>query len=408
MMRGGSRVIASVIDTVGGSGATLFFIPPHASLYEAICDAWKANEHPEDLQLFTGWLKKRRKLTEIGGAADLTSIYALDFPAAGIGEYITKLRELSYLRRSYQVGKEIAQLATSGCDDAEAVVKHAQHALLDLTTDGTRATRTIEEIVHDVIERMSKPDALGIPTGFKQLDSVVGGLAESAKIVIGGPISGGKSAFVQTLANALAVERNVPMAIFTYEMADWQTVQRIIQIRSRVSTRRILLGEATLEEQSRWTQAAGEVARAPLYVISDRLDVAGIRARCLQLKSSKKLRVAALDYLQIIPESLHRGENETNRLDRMSRETKQIAHQLGITLIELVQLTEKDGKFDPRGSKGIRADGDQFWTLHGGEEDDESPIIQKELHIAKQRDGARRKIQFEFKREITRFREKKN
>ena len=406
MMDHGGEAIATVQHAIQNNAEEWLSVPVHRTVYNALVDDWR-HGIKFDLILFTGKLRDAKILERIGGAAFVTSLVTMMCPAASASDYLERLGEKRWLRHVHQIGAEIIEAAVEHQDDIPHVLHTVESALLRIVArDGKTKARTVRNIVGDVITNLSDPEKiLGISTGFPHLDEVVGGLAEGAKIVLAGPTSGGKSAFAQCLADSLAVTRGIPTAIFTFEMSAEQVVQRLIQIRSEVSVRAIARQEAELFDVDAFTKAAGEVSAAPLWIIEERLDIAGIRSRCLQLKP----RVAIIDYLQIVPEQKQRGENTTDKLDRMSGETKQIAHDLHMTLIELSQLTtdEKSGKTKTRGSSAITNDSDQLWIVEGAD-DETKETVPKEIVIPKQRDGPRQKIPFVFVKPITKFRKRKN
>jgi replicative DNA helicase len=116
--------------------------------------------------------------------------------------------------------------------------------------------------------------------------------------------------------------------------------------------------------------------------------------------------VAIIDYLQIVPEKRQKGESTTERLDRMSAETKQIADNLGITVLELSQVTvDSHGVATTRYSSGITNDADQLWHVVG-DDDDNKAKIDKTIVVAKQREGPKGEVEFTYEKALTRFTEK--
>ena len=405
MMDRGGEAVSTVCRSIQDDCEEWLTIPAHWTVYRGLVDDWRRGVS-FDLILFTGKLRDSQLLDGIGGAAFVTGLFTMMIPASSATFYLDRLADKRWLRHVLRIGAEISSAALDHQDDVSGVMRTVESSLLRIASrDGKAKSRNVKQIVATVIDNLIDTEKiLGISTGFPNLDEVVGGLAEGAKIVLAGPISGGKSAFAQCMADSLAVTRAIPTAIFSFEMTADQVAQRLIQIRSETSVRSIARQEAELFAVDAFNIAAQELAGAPLWIIDERLDIAGIRSRCLQLKP----RVAIIDYLQIVPERKQRGENTTDKLDRMSAETKQIAHDLGLTVIELSQLTtdEKSGKSKTRGSSGITADSDQLWIIEG-EDDEAKTTIPKQITIAKQRDGGRKAVPFTFVKPITKFRQRK-
>jgi replicative DNA helicase len=397
-----SRAIADAVERIGNEPAEWFSVAVNLTIYNLIVETWSAGKN-FDITLFIQALEDRKLLETLGGRGHVLGLSYFVPSPANLPMYLETLSEKRWVRHVARTGETLIKLAAHNSDDVEGLLSTTEAALFDVANrHQTRSRRReIKEIVHDVIHNLGEPEkVLGISTGFSKLDKLVGGLAEGHNIVVAGKISGGKSALVQQIADSVAVTRKIKVAFFTFEMSADQTVQRIIQIRSEVSTRAVAEGNAEMLDVNQYREAAMEVAEAPLHIISERIDIAGIRARCMMLKP----RVAIIDYLQIVPEKKQKNESTTEKLDRMSAEVKQIAHQLGITTILLTQLNKQDTTY---GSQGITADADQLWVIEGGGEDDEGKtVVAKQIKVAKQRDGGRMAVQFSFVRNITKFRQK--
>jgi replicative DNA helicase len=393
-------------ECIGRIDEQHFVNPVHKSIYRALLSDWKAGR-AIDMITFTQSLRDRRLLESIGGAVYLSQLFTFVPTATAIGHYLSILRDKHTLRETITICRSTIKRAMEEQGDVLEVVSEARKKILAID-DGDRRQRSIAEIVDDLRFSIGSEETVGVPTGFKSLDAIIGGLARGAKVVVAAPTSGGKSAFAANLACSLGIKRNVPTAIFTFEMNEDQTVRRLIQIHSGVSVRRdILCPQPDAFQVESFNQSADIVAASQIHVIKERLDVAGIRARCQQLKEAVGMRVAIIDYLQIVPEKRERGEGITERLDRMSAETKQIADSLGITVIELSQLTTDDkGNMTTRYSAGITNDADILLVIQG-KDDDEKERIDKTVWIAKQRDGPKGKVEFRFDKPVTRFTEKK-
>lgn len=360
-----------------------FYIPAHQAIYTVLRDMWEAGEKI-DLITLTDTLRKRKLLDDVGGPPLVTHLVTFVPTAANVAQYLGIIREKHVLRGMISVCSEGVRSAYEYQGEVEALLEETQNRLAGVSRHFVRR-REIREIVQQVLSDIETPEqTLGISTGYPSLDESIGGLPLGAKIVVAGSISGGKSAFLQGMAASLAVERKIPTVIFTFEMSAEETVQRIIQIRSQVSTWSIAKACAEMFDIRNYSQAAGEVAKSPLWVIAERLTLSGIRSTLMQLRP----RVAMIDYLQIVPEPKLKGENRTDQLDRMSAETKQMARQLELTIIEASQLTENDkGAVQTRGSKGIAADSDMLLIIENEEGKPKPGHTAKRIVNAKQRNG---------------------
>lgn len=405
MIIGGPIVVGEVYNRIRFDQEEWFFVQGHRTIYKALIEQWQDGV-PIDQVTLSSALSDQGLLDQAGGRANVTHL-ALFVPASvNWPAYLEELSDKRWLRIAAEIGQDIKTRAIQNQDDVEGTLQSVEHDLMRLTQRHASASkrRSIGELSANVIENLEDPEkALGISTGYSKLDDLVGGYAPHAKIVIAGATSGGKSALAANLAKSLAVDRAVSTLVFTFEMGMVQWVQRIIQIHAGISARRVIGRNVDMFDVQRFAASASAVGKSNLVVTDERLDIAGIRARVMQVKP----RVVIIDYIQIIPEAKQRGENTTDKLDRMSSETKQMAHQMGITVIELSQLTydERSDTHKTRGSKGITNDADQLWVLEGPDDEDKD-IIDKDIAVAKQREGGRRKVHFRFEKPCTKFTEK--
>jgi replicative DNA helicase len=392
--------------TVESLSSAHFVNAAHSVLFDELAAQWQANARI-DLITFTQHLRDRRLLQKSGGASYVTELFTFVPTATAVNHYIEILREKFALREIIQTCRRMATRAQEHQDDVGALIEECSRAFVDLGGNHGHERISTRELTMRVLESLNDYESVfGISTGFPQLDAAIGGLAPGAKIVLAGQISGGKSAFAQNVAVSLAVVRHLPVAIFSFEMTDQQTMRRLLQIHSGVSIRAIVNRTADVFENDEFIRKSEEVGNAPVFISSERLSVAQIRARIMQLRP----RLAVIDYLQIIPEKKQKGENRTDQLDRMSAETKQMAGGLGfpLTVFELSQQTSKeDGKMMTRGSRGIEADSDILLGLEG--ENDPGETLKKDLVVHKNRDGEiQTRIPLRFHKPTTRFREVKS
>lgn len=68
----------------------------------------------------------------------------------------------------------------------------------------------------------------GISSGFDRLDEITNGWQPSDLIIIAARPAMGKTAFVLSMAKNIAVDNQVPVAMFSLEMSNVQLVNRLI------------------------------------------------------------------------------------------------------------------------------------------------------------------------------------
>jgi len=179
----------------------------------------------------------------------------------------------------------------------------------------------------------------GVPSGFVDLDRLTLGFQPSELIIIAARPSMGKTAFTLNIAQHVAIEAKIPVAIFSLEMGRESLVQRMLASEGYIDAQRIRNGKLTNDDFVKLTRAAGLLGSAPIWVD----DTAGIttleiRSRARRLKAENDVGLVIIDYLQLIQGPAD-SENRTQEISYISRSLKILARELKIPVVALSQLS---------------------------------------------------------------------
>jgi replicative DNA helicase len=198
---------------------------------------------------------------------------------------------------------------------------------------------------------------------------------------------------------------------------------RLLCSRGSVDGQRYRRGQLDARDWETLQRIGNEVRQAPFFVDDDPAQgIVRIASTTRRYKAQKKIRLAIVDYLQIIDpdtishEAKARNQRWANRQEVValfSRRLKQLARHEQIPVLALAQLnrqsqnraSRKPMLSDLRESGGIEADADLVVLLHTEDDDEiEKPAIQEvELLIRKQRNGPTGMVKLNFHRAFTRF-----
>lgn len=179
-----------------------------------------------------------------------------------------------------------------------------------------------------------------IPTGFKTLDRVLGGLKSPSLVLLGARPSVGKTALARTIAKNLAVDQGIPVAYFTLELS---TIEL---------TRLFLLSESEMASAINADQGSDELKEsinklkeAPLFIDDTAwIDMESLRGRVRALVENNGVRVIFIDCIQLLywRRYMKREDIDTRKeMKRTLTELKQTAEDLGIAIVALTQLPHK-------------------------------------------------------------------
>ena len=249
-------------------------------------------------------------------------------------------------------------------------------------------------------------EALGIPTGFVDLDKFIHGLRKQTVTVIAARPGRGKTSLALNILDHFAVALKEPSALFSMEMAQDEIGQRLVCARAEVSKSRIIDNTMTNYQAENVFAAEKALANAPLWIFDRKSQtMSSIAAKCRRLKNQRGLSLVVIDHLSLVTPARGSGENRREQVDGISRDIKCLSGDIDCAVVVLVQLNRESEKAnrkprmsDMREAGGIEQDADNILTLY---DDNEENVTG--LDILKQRDGSTGSIKLTFKKFWTKF-----
>ncbi|MDE6680214.1 MAG: replicative DNA helicase, partial [Muribaculaceae bacterium] len=210
-----------------------FYDPAHQKIYDAI-QTLGLNQRPIDMLTVTEQLRQKGTLAEVGGAVYVTELTANVYSAANI-EYHAKIIAQKYLaRRLIRFAIDIETKAFDESNDVDDLLQQAEGDLFNISqTQLKRDVTQIDPVLNLALEQIqtaanTTTGLSGLSTGYADLDRMTSGWQNSDLIIIAARPAMGKTAFVLSMAKNMAIDYNIPIAIFTLEMANVQLVKRLI------------------------------------------------------------------------------------------------------------------------------------------------------------------------------------
>ena len=390
----------------------------------------KLIEHgkPADVVTIAESIEASEDKDRTGGPAYLGSLAQNTPSALNIRRYAELVRERAVQRRLITVATEIAEAAlTPSGKEIGQLLDEAETRILEVGEKGQRGTQgfeSIQPVLARVFERIdhlyhleNKSDVTGLPTGFADLDEKTAGLQQGDLVIVAGRPSMGKTAFALNMAEHVAVNNGVPVAIFSMEMGATQLAMRLLGSIARVDQHKMRTGRLNDEEWGRLSTAMGKLHDAPIFIDETAaLNSLELRTRARRIhRQCGKLGLVMVDYLQLMsaPTS-NQNENRATEISEISRGLKALAKELQTPVVALSQLSraveQRNDKrpmmSDLRESGAIEQDADVILFIYR----DEVYFPEKpegkgraEIIIGKQRNGPIGKVDLAFLGQYTRF-----
>lgn len=382
---------------------------------------------PVDVITVAEALEIAGELDKVGGLTYLGSL-AQNIPsAANIRRYAEIVRERSIMRKLAEVGSEIASSAYNPTGrDAAQLLDEAESKVFEIAEAGAKGKQgffPMPPLLTQVVERIetlyardSGSDVTGTATGFTDLDRMTSGLQPGDLIIVAGRPSMGKTAFSINIAENVALDGKLPVAIFSMEMGATQLAMRMLGSVGKLNQHYLRTGRLQDDDWGRLTHALGKLNDAPIFIDeSAALSALELRARARRLhRQNSSLGLIVVDYLQLMSSNANKNsENRATEISEISRSLKALAKELHVPVIALSQLNrsleqrpnKRPVMSDLRESGAIEQDADLILFIYRDEVyNPDSPDKGKaEIIIGKQRNGPIGTVGLAFRGEYTRF-----
>lgn len=391
----------------------------HRLIYEAMRDCY-TRRVPPDVRMLAEQLRVRGQLDLVGGIGYLSDLVD-GVPTSYHVEYYARAVEAAAVRRALiAAGGRIAALGYDEAQPAEQVVADALALLrqigMSTAQDVFQPLSVSIDAYYDKMQRVmaGEASALGIQTGFRDLDEMMGGLHADELTLIGARPAVGKTSFLLSLAYNLARAQQADCLICSLEMSREQLLIRLLAMETRIDTHRLRTLHVSQDEAGLIMTAMARLSSARVFIA----DISAMTVEQIRLATMRHMSqhdrpvVPMVDYLQLMGSTRAR-ENRVQDVSEISRGLKNLSRELHVPIIALSQLSRAvEGRqshvpmlSDLRESGSLEQDSDNVWFLYREElhdpETDKRGIA--ELHISKHRQGPVGVIPLRFDAATTRF-----
>ncbi len=400
-----------------------FYRHEHKLIFTAIGNLINGSK-PADVITVFEYLQNQGHSDNTGGLSYLNSLAQYVPSASNIRRYAEIVRERGILRKLVTASDDIATNAFNPQGrPVDKILDEAEQKIFNIGEEGSRHKQGFQSMDTLVIELMDRVqemadnpnDITGVPTGFYDLDRMTSGLQAGDLVVLAARPSMGKTAFAVNIAEHVALNEGLPVAIFSMEMGASQLAVRVVGSIGRIDQGHLRTGKLSDEEWPRLADAIDRLRTVSLHIDeTPGLTPSELRANARRLaRQCGKLGLIVVDYLQLMSGSTTGGDNRATELGEISRGLKMLAKELQCPVIALSQLnrsveqrTDKRPMMsDLRESGAIEQDADIIMFIYRDDyynKESKDPGI-AEIIIGKQRNGPTGTVRLTFLKPLTRF-----
>ncbi len=337
-----------------------FYREAHRFVYEAALALFHRGE-PVDLISISHELYSKDRLELVGGAEFLNNTLTVVPTSLHIEHYGRIVHRTATMRKLIEAGNKIAKIGYE-YEDSTDVTKSIRGA--EYILDSVRSRDESRDFVHirDILDKgfsdivTDNADNLRsqpLNTGFRALDSKLGGLYRSDMIVLAARPSVGKSMLALNIALNVAQSNRAGtsneknrVAIFSLEMSVEQVVFRLLSTQSRVEQTKVrdylTISRNALNEseEARLIDASGLLSDIQIFIDDTPFQtITEMRAKSRQLEIVHGIDFIVIDYMQLIDGGSSRIDvNRAQIVSEISRNIKGMARDMDIPILALSQL----------------------------------------------------------------------
>ena len=395
-----------------------FYYGNYGIMFQTIVDMNNEGK-PVDIVTLQERLKEKDAPPQVYDLDFIRNLIASVPTSANIRHYAGIVKDKATLRNIIRTTEGIANDCYAGNEKTDDILAETEKRIFDLVKNkGDHEYTSIENVVLEALDRISEAaknrgSVTGVPTGFKDLDRYLSGLQPSDFILVAARPSMGKTAFVLNVAEHVAIKEGITTAIFSLEMSDVQLVNRMLSLESTVDADKIRRGNLDSGDWGKLIEGADSIAKSHI-IIDDTpgISISELRSKCRKYKLEHNLGLIIIDYLQLMSGS-GKTDSRQQEISDISRALKALARELNVPVVTLSQLSRaveqrpdhRPMLSDLRESGAIEQDADVVMFLYRDDyynKDTEFPGV-AEIIIAKQRNGPIGTVKMAWIPEQTRF-----
>jgi replicative DNA helicase len=248
------------------------------------------------------------------------------------------------LRGIIKLCESASQQALEAGADGKAISAAIQETLLGINTAGTDA-RLIRDAMQEAVDRLGEyrndpsDGCIGLTTTLENMDIGTTGIRESEFWIIGARPNVGKTPFGMQIAIAQA-KKNIPVLVFSIEMADTQISLRCISHHGIAKPRHVR--DPRFVETSVWSnivQAPEIVKDWPLWLDdTPGLSIKELRHKARYHIARNGIRLIVVDYLGLVESP---GRSEYDKVTATAQGLRKLARETKCPILSLCQLNRE-------------------------------------------------------------------
>lgn len=196
----------------------------------------------------------------------------------------------------------------------------------------------INIVAKKMSEDMKNPPRL-IKTGLKEVDQNRFSWRKGELVVISGRPSMGKSSFMLTQVVNISIMSGIPVGVFSLETDEITLTKKLISNHCKIDSHAISNWNMQESEWETLNSCINEIKNAEIYLdCPPRLSIQDLYVKAKKMVIEHRVRAIFIDYIQLMSVTDSYSDNRYNEMNYISRELKNMARELDITVFAISQM----------------------------------------------------------------------
>lgn len=321
-----------------------FYKDSHGLIFKAISEMVKAKEKV-DILTVTAFLKKKGELDAVGGAFCITQLTSKVVSSANIENHARYIAEAYLAREVIRISGEYNSRAYSNMEDVFEMIDELHKEVDAIKNFGIDSNSdvsfqiSVRERIKQKEEMIDKKITLtGISTGDSRLDNLTSGFNKGLVYTIAARPAMGKSVKGMNYAKIAALQ-GYTVPFFSLEMPKDDLIDRLIVEECKIPLHDYRANRMSDLDIQKMKDAGDALTKLPIIIYDEPSITPNFMRRKLKqlVKKGANLGMVVLDYIQLMKGDGKFGTRE-QELSSIAREIKVIAKEFNIPIIELAQV----------------------------------------------------------------------
>ena len=322
-----------------------FYLKEHQEIFRTMFDMDQKGTGIDITTVYSA-LKQRKTADMVGGITYLSRLMDEAIVPSNARYYAETVSDKSKMRQLITEAESIRDAAYSSELPPEDILDNAEQRILEIAHKSQRNNYVdVNDVLFENIKQLQEieqngGEERGIPTGFRDVDRILGGFQKTDLIILAARPGVGKTAWALNAAEyAASIGKKV--MVFSLEMSTRQLGERLLSMTSSVPLENIHKGSLSMEE---WEDLSA--AQDSFYGLDMVIDESSVitplemKNKCRRFKQEKgDLDLVVIDYLQLMSMGGYRIEQREKEIAAITRSIKIMAKELDCAVVLLSQLS---------------------------------------------------------------------